>query len=176
MIYTSMILMFLLAATTVYVLIITRHNFITLFFLTPVLLITSIYAGYTVYILQGTPINGIPSGDIKVVWVEMAKPDILFLARGEAGGQPLYYRIPYTKPNAEEMQRIKSKLESDQESNGDGAEVTGKFTTGENAAGELNVQFIAPASDPLPPKDSPPPGSTAFREMPLFPPTSTRQW
>ena len=79
MIYVASILLFLLAVVSVYALIKSKGNMIALFFLIPVILSSSIYTGYSIYVLQGTPIYSLPEGKVELVWAEMQKPNIVFL-------------------------------------------------------------------------------------------------
>ena len=44
------------------------------------ILVGTLFAGYAIYILQGTPKNGIPDYEVEVVFIEMQKPWII-LAR-----------------------------------------------------------------------------------------------
>lgn len=156
LIYTSIVLLFFVAAASIYALIVSRKNYIITFLLTPALLVASIFAGYTMFMLQGTPINGIPEGNVEVVWVEMAKPEILFLARPETGGRPYYYVIPYNDNNRDTMQEI-MKEQARKEQRGEESSVPGRFKTGEKQddPSEMNVEFVPPEGAPLPPKQTP---------------------
>lgn len=151
MIKLAIMLMFLLAATSIYSLIIGRRNYMLTFIFTPILLVSSIFAGYTMYALQGTPIRGIPQGNVEVLWVEMAKPDILFLARPEEGGQPRYYVIVYNKQNKETMRRVQQAAEN-QGLLGKPVAVPGKFSKSDNQDETDVMEFTAPDRAPLPPK------------------------
>ena len=102
-IYAGIGLLLGLAILTVYALIqLGRNNTLT-FFLIPVALVSSIFSGYTMLALQGTPIDGIPEEQVEVIWVEVQKPHIYFNVRPVGELQPVYYRIPYTEDNAKKM-------------------------------------------------------------------------
>lgn len=140
MVYTAAILLFILAAASVYALIVSKTNYLILFILTPLLLISSIYSAYTLYSLQGTPINGIPKGEVEIVWIELANPDILFLARSaETGGTPFYYRIPYTQENLQQLNGVSERLENGITSHG----IFESFSDSED-----NIRFTPPPSEP----------------------------
>ena len=78
MIYVASILLFLLAVVSVYALIKSKENALVLFFLIPIILASSIYTGYSIYVLQGTPINNLPEGKVELIWAEIQKPNIVF--------------------------------------------------------------------------------------------------
>lgn len=144
MVYTAAVLLFLLAAVSLYALIVSRRNYMLLFLLVPIMLVSSIYSSYTLYSLQGKPINGIPQGEVELVWIEISNPDILFLARStETGGTPTYYRIAYTDQNVQEMAGL---LEDIQQ----GGQATGNFQ-GESD-GEGDIEFTPPPRTPRRPK------------------------
>ena len=147
MILTATVLLFMLASVSVYALIASRKNYLVIFVLTPIILVSSVYSGYTLYALQGTPIVGAPSGEVEIVWVELSFPDILFLARNtDVGGEPKYYRIPYTEHNREQMQRAIDGIDNDNQA-------IGTFTSQDSDANRAeDFDFIPPDSSPLPPK------------------------
>ena len=146
MIYVAAILLFFLAVVSIYALISSGRNYLILFILTPLILISSIYSAYTLYSLQGTPVNGFPNGEVEVVWVELANPDILFLARfSEIGGRPVYYRIAYTEKNLEEMIQIIGQLEQ-------GIAPQGTFDRDQDS-GSDDVTFTPPAATSERPKN-----------------------
>ena len=143
-IHIAILLIFSTSAVALYALIEARKNYFMLFMFTPVILVTSIFSGSVLFSLQGTPIEGIPEFEVEVVWVEMSKPDILFLARNlETGGHPKYYKIPYTDKNKAEMNAIMQALESDQK-------VEGKFTewSGGNESESEDYDFSLPDLPP----------------------------
>lgn len=150
----AMLLIFVTSAVALYALIEARKNYFMLFIFTPVLLVSSIFAGNVLYSLQGTPIPGIPQEEVEVVWVEMAKPDILFLARStEEGGHPKYYKIAYTEKNRKKMNQIMEAVQSGQNPTGQFKIVSGGSTEG----GE-DIEFNLPNLPPEEPKASPPVG------------------
>ena len=65
-IYISIGLIFALSVLTVYSLIQLGKNNILTFFLIPLALVASIFTGYTLFALQGTPINDMPKGQVEV--------------------------------------------------------------------------------------------------------------
>jgi len=150
MIYTSIILFFLMAAVAIYALIQTRKNYILLFILIPFILASAIFAGYSIFVLQGTPRNGVPSGEIEMVFVEMAKPDIVFLARINGEGIPVYYRIPYTKENRDMMNQIMRDLEMGKVAEGT---LKKKPRQGSDSQNE-DYEWDTIKREPLPPKTS----------------------
>ncbi len=136
MVYTSATLIFITSVITLYALIIHRKNLMILVFLIPMLLTSTVYTGYSIYALQGTPINGLPLGkSVEVVWVEPAKPWIRLILRVGDKSEPTYYKIAYTKENMDELNKAMAKAKS---SGKDGAE--GKFELkgagGEEKGGE----------------------------------------
>jgi len=149
MVYISIGLLFGLAVLTVYALIqLGRRNTIT-FFLIPVALVASIYAGYTMFALQGTPINMLPKGEVEVLWVEVQKPEIYFTVRHSGNTEPTYYSIPYTDENAKRMNELGEKAAK-------GMKVEGEFSEGEQDKSDLSKQNIISFDDierfNLPPK------------------------
>ena len=123
MLFGAVILFFLTGVVTVYAIIQTGKNYALQALMIPLILVSTIFAGYAIFILQGTPKNGIPDGEVEIVWVEMQKPNILFLARGTQQGDnpiPKYYRIPYNDPNKKMVNEMKKKMEM-------GVPVQGKF-------------------------------------------------
>jgi len=106
MLYVATSLFFSLAFLSLYVLIRNNKNLFLLFFLVPGMLGSSIFAGYAIFILQGTPINRLPKGEVEVVWVEVQKPSIVFLVRHEGTPIPKYYMIDYTKDNSKLLNKL----------------------------------------------------------------------
>ena len=145
-IQVAMLLIFSTSAVALYALIEARKNYFMLFIFTPVILLTSIFSGSVLYSLQGTPIPGIPEHEVEVLWVEMAKPDIYFLARNlETGGEPKYYKIPYTDKNKQEMNAIQNKLEQGQKAEGEFTEiVTGNDTESESPDYDFSLPDLPP--------------------------------
>ena len=120
MIYLATILLFMLAVVAIYAIIQTGKNNVITFFLIPLVLVSSIFTGYSIYVLQGTPVNTLPEGEVTVLWAEVQKPNIYFLVRHVDEQRPTYYRMPYTKENAKKMQGMKQKAE-------EGNPMEGKF-------------------------------------------------
>jgi hypothetical protein len=150
MIYTSIILFFLMAVVSIYALIQTRKNYILLFILIPFILVSTIFAGYSIFALQGTPKRSVPSGEIEIVFVEVAKPDIVFLARIDGEGLPLYFRIPYTDENKKLMGKLQRDLEIGQKIEGS---LKMKPRKGSDSQNE-DYQWDRIKRDSLPPKSS----------------------
>jgi len=101
------------------------------------LLTSTVYTGYSIYALQGTPINGIPVGkSVEILWVEPAKPWIRLMLRVEENPQPTYYKMAYTKKNMDELNKAAAKASK----SGEG-KVEGKFELkgagGEEQGGEF---------------------------------------
>lgn len=127
MIFTAVILFFLMGVVAIYALIQTGKNYALQAVLIPVILVGTLFAGYAIYILQGTPKQGIPEYDVEVVFVQMQKPYILFLAReaatddaSETNPIPKYFVIPYNDQNKKTMNKIMKRMEM-------GVQVEGKF-------------------------------------------------
>jgi hypothetical protein len=139
MLYIAAGLLFLLASVSIYALIVSKKNYTLLFFLTPLILSSSIYTAYTVFALQGTPINGIPKHEIEILWVEMSKPDIFFTARNidpeNDDPQPRYYRVEYNDKNKNEMGKIQKKTKV-------GISVKGKLQEGNGGETKGEVEFV----------------------------------
>lgn len=133
MIYGSMGLLFALAVLTVYAVIQLGKNNVLTFFLIPLALVASIYTSYTLFALQGTPINSLPEGQVEVVWIEVQKPEIFFTVRHMGESEPTYYVIPYTTDNAKEMQRLLEMMMK-------GTRPEGEFKKGDPDAGDLSMQ------------------------------------
>ena len=72
MIFTAVILFFLMGVVAIYALIQTGKNYALQAVLIPVILVGTLFAGYAIYILQGTPKQGIPEYDVEVVFVQLA--------------------------------------------------------------------------------------------------------
>lgn len=150
-IYAGIGLLLGLAILTVYALIqLGRNNTLT-FFLIPVALVSSIFSGYTMLALQGTPIDGIPEEQVEVIWVEVQKPHIYFNVRPVGELQPVYYRIPYTEDNAKKMQELA-------EAAGKGRPEKGKFKKADgdrkDQSKSFEIQFDNIERSPLPIKKS----------------------
>jgi|TARA_B100001105_G_scaffold251384_1_gene241062 hypothetical protein len=150
MIYGSIGLLFALAVLTVYALIQLGKNNVLTFFLIPLALVASIYTGYTLFALQGTPINDLPEGEVQVLWVEVQKPKIYFLVRHLGKTEPTYYTIPYSDDNAKEMDRMLKAMQR-------GIKMEGEFKERDPDGGDLsmqhkNIKFDNIVRYPLPPK------------------------
>ncbi len=137
MIITAVVLFFLIGVVAIYALIQTGKNYAIQVVLIPIILVGTLYAGYAIYVLQGTPRVGIPKNNIELVFVEMQKPWIVFLARDmpEVEGEkvdpiPKYYRIAYNEENKKTMNELIKRLEA-------GAKVEGKFKAKKVVGGGL---------------------------------------
>mgnify|MGYP000209159111 FL=1 len=148
-IYISIGLIFALSVLTVYSLIQLGKNNILTFFLIPLALVASIFTGYTLFALQGTPINDMPKGQVEVIWVEIQKPNIYFLVRPAGETQPVYHRIPYTNKNADKMAELQKKADG-------GRPVTGEFKEMEKGKNDMSrsedIRFDEIERSPLPTK------------------------
>lgn len=153
MLFGAVILFFLTGVVTVYAITQTGKNYALQALMIPLILVSTIFAGYAIFILQGTPKNGIPDGEVEIVWVELQKPNILFLARGTNEGDspiPKYYRIPYNDTNKKEVNKMKKKMEM-------GVPVQGEFKQkkplpGGNEPPQGEFEFDDIRRDGLPPK------------------------
>ena len=148
-IYISIGLIFALSVLTVYSLIQLGKNNILTFFLIPLALVASIFTGYTLFALQGTPIDDMPEGQVEVIWVEIQKPNIYFLVRPAGETQPVYHRIPYTNKNADKMAELQKKADG-------GRPVTGEFKEMETGKTDLSrnedIRFDEIERSPFPTK------------------------
>jgi len=149
MIYIATLLLFCLAVLTVYAIIQTNKNRILVFLLIPLVLVSSLYTGYSIYALQGTPINTLPKGEVEVLWAEVQKPHIYFLVRHTGEPRPQYYTMPYSENNARKMQNMGKQAE-------DGTPATGEFKETEQQNGLITTvqefTFDNIRRDALPPK------------------------
>ena len=120
MIFMSAGLLFAMAVLTVYAMIQLGKNNVITFFLIPLALVSSIFTAYTIFALQGTPVAGIPKGEVAVLWAEVQKPHIYFLVRhsGEET-RPVYHSIPYTEDNAKKMNELAKKAARGQPQEGE---------------------------------------------------------
>lgn len=120
MIFTAIILLFMLGVSSIYALIQTGKNYALLVIIIPLLLVSTIFAGYSIYALQGSPKPGVPAGEVEIVWVEIQKPVIVFTVRTEGDTIPVYHIIPYNDENNQMMQDMKKRSK-------EGKEVRGTF-------------------------------------------------
>lgn len=123
MLFGAVILFFLTGVVTVYAIIQTGKNYALQTLMIPLILVSTVFAGYAIYILQGTPKRGVPDYEVEIVFVEMQKPNIIFLARDITEGAspiPKYYIIDYNDPNKKMVNEMKKKMEM-------GIPVEGKF-------------------------------------------------
>jgi len=120
MIFMSAGLLFAMAVLTVYAMIQLGKNNVITFFLIPLALVSSIFTAYTIFALQGTPVPGIPKGEVAVVWAEVQKPHIYFLVRHQGEDtRPVYHSIPYTEDNAKKMNELAQKAARGQPQKGE---------------------------------------------------------
>ena len=151
MVYIAAILIFITSVITLYALILNKKNPLILLFLIPALLTSSVYTGYSIYALQGTPIQtGLPTDTkVEIVWMEAAKPDIRLLLRIEDNPTPTYYVIDYTEENMSELNRAIAKAKALGKEGVDGE--FKKNTGGEEKGGEFffiqKPKTFGPAKD-----------------------------
>ena len=137
MVYTSATLIFITSVITLYALILHRKNLIILMFLIPMLLTSTVYTGYSIYALQGTPINGIPIGkSVEILWVEPSKPWIRLMLRVGETPEPVYYKMAYTKKNMDELNKAAAKAAKSGQGKVEG-EFQLKAAGGEEQGGEF---------------------------------------
>ena len=166
MVYTSATLIFITSVITLYALILHRKNLIILIFLIPMLLTSTVYTGYSIYALQGTPINGIPVGkSVEILWVEPAKPWIRLMLRVEENPQPTYYKMAYTKKNMDELNKAAAKAAKSGQGKVEG-EFQLKAAGGEEQGGEF-VFMQKPKSINPGKKDSAPQDNDAQESLNL---------
>ena len=166
MVYTSATLIFITSVITLYALILHRKNLIILIFLIPMLLTSTVYTGYSIYALQGTPINGIPVGKpVEILWVEPAKPWIRLMLRVEDNPQPTYYKMAYTKENMDELNKAAAKASKSGKGKVEG-EFQLKGAGGEEQGGEF-VFMMKPKSINPGTKNSAPQDNDALESLNL---------
>lgn len=137
MVYLATTLIFITSVITLYALILNRKNPLILMVLIPALLTSGIYTGYSIYVLQGTPISiGLPTDtQVEIVWMEPAKPVIRLLLRLEDDEAPTYYSIDYTEKNMQELNKAiaqaaamgKEGVDGEFKPNNGGEETGGEF-------------------------------------------------
>lgn len=149
--YTVALLFFLLAGVSIYALIQTRKNYIVVFFLTPILLASTLYSAKIVYSLLGSPIRGFPTQTVDITYVYPLDPYIYFLASDtdSENPEPKYYRVPYTKENQQMMKKLQQKAAN-------GQKVQGKFkkSQGNSGSKEFERYFFEPHGSRGPSKAS----------------------
>lgn len=152
MLYIAVILLFVLATVSLYALIKSKHNSIIMMLLIPSLLASTLYSGWAIFALQGTPRKGLPDGEVEVLWVDVMKPYIHFTVREPEEITPTYWVIPYTKENAKKMQQVGEQAEGMQQM---GQALKGKFSKKRNDESESDeVNFDKIKRTPLPPKQA----------------------
>jgi len=120
--YFIILLLFALGSTTIYALIISRRNYLMVFILTPLLLVSTIYSSNIILALLGSPIKGFPVNEtVEIKWVEVADPVIYFIALDTelANTKPKYYVVPYNQQNRDTMQELKKRLENGRQAQGE---------------------------------------------------------
>lgn len=138
MVYTSATLIFITSVITLYALILHRKNLILLIFLIPMLLTSTVYTGYSIYALQGTPINGIPVGkSVEILWVEPSKPWIRLMLRVGETPEPVYYKMKYTKKNMDELNKAAAKA-----AKSGAGKIEGKFQLKAAGGEEQGGEFV----------------------------------
>lgn len=144
------LLIFLLATLSLYALIVSRKNLALLFVLIPAALCASLYTGYTIYALQGTPIaSELPvDKNVEIAFAEPAKPWIYLLMRVDGAEEAVYYKIPYTENNLEQIKKAMEAKERGQQGQPQGRFKRGN--TGESKSQEYI--FMQNPEIPLPPK------------------------
>jgi len=148
MIFMSAGLLFAMAVLTVYAMIQLGKNNVITFFLIPLALVSSIFTAYTIFALQGTPVSGIPKGEVAVIWAEVQKPNIYFLVRHQGEEtRPVYHSIPYTEDNAKKMNELAKQAARGQPQKGEFTKV-GKGDMSKTD----EISFDNITRTPLPPK------------------------
>jgi hypothetical protein len=149
MIFMSAGLLFAMAVLTVYAMIQLGKNNVITFFLIPLALVSSIFTAYTIFALQGTPVPGIPKGEVAVIWAEVQKPNIYFLVRHQGEEtRPVYHSIPYTEDNAKKMNELAKQAARGQAQKG---EFTNVVKKGDMSKTD-EISFDNITRTPLPPK------------------------
>lgn len=148
--HLASIFIFLLTSLSLYAIILSRKYFFVLLFLIPTALSTSLYTGYIVYTLQGTPIvNKLPEEKIEILFVQPAKPWIYLLLTKEDSETPEYHKIDHTENN---LEQLKKAMEA--QDRGEKGEQQGQFKRQTNSDSNSNeFTFIDSSQSTLPTKD-----------------------
>lgn len=143
----AIISVFILAVFSLYTVIQAKQNLAT-FVLVPVIIICGLLGGSAIYSLRGTAIEAMPEGIVDVLVVEIKKPDILLIVKHKGDDEELFYKIPYSKENAREMQGIKTRQKMGMQSEGEFSQVKPKDGTKKSTA---KIKFKS-----VPPNEAPP--------------------
>lgn len=95
---TSIIIIF----SMIYV---TRRKFVLLFFIIPILLITSVLSINSLQYFKGIPIDGYPTEEVQILTYVVNEPDIYIISRNKKQIVRVY-KIPYTEEKQSQMERL----------------------------------------------------------------------
>ena len=144
--YLATALLFFITAIALYALIISYKNYLVLFLLIPVSLVASVFTGYTIFALQGTPlVNQLPiDQQIEVVWAKPSKPWIYLIVKVGEEPVPMYHKIDYTENNLKQLQQaMQSKGNAQQ----------GKFQKKNSDSNSSEYTFVDASNVKLPNKN-----------------------
>lgn len=146
MIYVAIGCMFILAVTTLFFMIKHSANKVVVFFLTPLLIASSILSYAALRALEGAPIKGYPEYPFAVLSAYVSKPDIIIVVQKSDTKDIKTYMIPFDQANANQMNR---------EKNLTAAGVARKGSFEKNKFGEM--RYIVELSEYTPPPKNVPP-------------------
>lgn len=134
----------ILAAFSLYALIITRTNKLTTLVLVALIVASGYIAHHSVRYYAGTAITTPPEGNFQLLAVTVSEPDILIIVQEDNKKAPRFFRIPYTKENAKLFANFAEQIEEGNEV------VRGNITKdGEDYKFE-EIKIIMPSKDGAP--------------------------
>lgn len=147
MMYLWVVILTVCVVFCLYTVVQSRKHPLATFVLIPLLLVGSVYSVNLFYHIQGTPRNGLPQGQVEVLYVGIAKPSIYVLVQSQQAEHPVYYRMDYTKQRAQQMRKLQEKMSKEQ--------LRGEFKV-DGGTGQMtqdNIIFENIKHIPLPPKE-----------------------
>lgn len=148
MIYLWASVLIICVAFCLYIAIQSRKYPLVMFILVPMLLVASVYSVNVFYHIQGTPKHELPQGQIEILYVAIAKPNIYLLVKEDDATHPVYYRIDYTTQRAQQMRKLMQQMGTEQLRGNLRFKGDGELTTKEDIVFE-NIK-----NTPLPPKEN----------------------
>ena len=147
MIYLWAVMLTVCVVFCLYAVIQSRKHPLATFVLIPLLLVGSVYSVNLFYHLQGTPRNDVPQGQVEILYIGIAKPNIYVLVQSQQAEHPVYYRMDYTKQRAQQMRKLMEQMGKEQ--------LRGKFKVDGNRTQmtQEDIIFENIKHIPLPPKE-----------------------
>lgn len=101
----SYVLLFVLAVSSLYSIIISnKTNRVITFFLVPLIIAASIISFYAIHSLQGRPKYEWPEGQIEILSMKLVQPTIWLLVRHEGEQEPTLYGVEWNKETVRLLQ------------------------------------------------------------------------